>query len=65
MNLKILTIRETSGATVSYENEVRNILMKLSADATISRVCEVISKHTFSNTIFTKSTDMESESKNN
>jgi hypothetical protein len=28
-------------------------------------VCEVISKHTFSNTIFTKSTDMESESKNN
>jgi hypothetical protein len=60
----ILTIWETSGATVSYENEVRNILMKLSADPTISRVRVVISKQTFFNTIFTKSMDMESRSQN-
>jgi hypothetical protein len=61
----ILTIWETFGATVSYEKEVRNILMKLNADPTISRVRVVISKHTFSNTIFTKSMDMESKYQNN
>jgi hypothetical protein len=65
MHVRILTIRETSGATVSYENDVRNILMKLSADATISLVGEVISEHTFSNTIFAKSKGMESVSQNN
>jgi hypothetical protein len=63
-NLRILTIKVTSGATVSYGNEVRNILMKLSADPTISRVCVVSSKHTFSSTTFTKSMDMESRSQN-